>query len=243
MNKTIIYTLIILFTSIHLFSRETAFTTDFDAAEAYQENFVAMPIKGEADLFWSEFSQGFGLRKTGPGTVNVILDDSAMGGKEGHAGVSGNGKNAGYKNVEVCANVRFADLYAGSLGLWVRVSPDYSSGYLGLINILYGNKVRFRIFGLGSTPMNVTPGKLLKDVTINSPIEISPNELYRASFSVQSTDEGTTFCLEIRDRLIGSVLASTSTIVTSYEGVEQGQVGFRVSSGVLIVDDFTISLY
>lgn len=215
------------------------FSTGFSTPADVEKNFVALRPSGEAALHHYAHSAGLGLRKTGVGTLSVLFDTSARDASPGRPGSSGSAADSALAAVELSAGVRFVDFNAAGFGYWARVPADGRSGLLALVNIVAPDRVRLRIFGSGSSPLDAAPGKPLRDATGNPTLPLDPGAIYRVVLRVHDTAEGTRVELALRDTQ--GPLAATDVLVPPGGCPAAGQVGFRLSSQTLVIDDLTIS--
>lgn len=202
-----------------------AFSTGFDTPADFSGNFVALKPAGDCRITQASHDVGAGLRKEGPGAVSAIFSAAGQGPR--------------FSNVELSASVRFVDFNAPGFGFWARVPADYSDGCLGLITVTSSDQVRLRIFGAGALPSSSKPGVLLKEATLKSARPLDNKSFYTAVFRTTATPEGVRLELLLRDSL--DTLVQLDAIAPSGSLPDTGQVGFRSSSHVLVIDDFTIT--
>jgi hypothetical protein len=225
--------------ALSLEAAPTDFSNRFTTPADFEDNFVALRPSGDVVLKQDVNDLGLGLRKSGAGTVSIIYDSSAEGATGGKAGTSGKAANADYLNTEVGISARYVDFSAPSVGIWTRVPADYSSGYLGLVNMNGADSIRLRIFGSGSTPLSASPGKVLEDVTITPPVRLDNSSLYRIILRTTGDAESIRLELIVRD-LTGAELAAAEATQKGGSILASGQIGLRISSKTLILDDFSI---
>lgn len=225
--------------SLPLDAAPADFSNRFTTPADFEDNFVALRPSGEVVLKQDANDLGLGLRKTGAGTISIIYDSSAQGATGGQAGQSGNAANADYTNTEVGISARYVDFSAPSVGIWTRVPKDYSGGYLGLVNVNGADSVRLRILGVGSTPLSASPGKVLQDVTVTPTARLDNSSFYRIILRTTGDTGSIKLELILRDSN-GMELAATETSQTGGSIPASGQIGLRLSSKTLILDDFSV---
>ena len=220
----------------HAASGQVVFSTDFAAAADYDSNFVKLANNETANILWN--SGGY-LTKSGTGSRSIIFDTSATGGSGGSGGTSGSLVDNDYTDVSVSSVFRASSLNTASIGLWAHVSDDYTSGYLGLINLLSPTSIQLRIFDSNSNPSTSGAGTVLYNQTFTvSGIAASTN--YTGIFSL--TNNGTTkvdFSLALYDASGTSLIASIGGSDTT-AAVLVGQVGVRGASETLTIDRFSV---
>ncbi len=212
-------------------SAQILFSTNFDTAASYDNNFVKLAPSGTADLTWNA---GGYLDKTGTGLQSVIFDTSA--------GVvpGGTQVNNDYSAVTVSSQFRLLSFNGPSMGLFASVNDANTSGYMGLINFVSSASVRLRIWDSNSSTVSSNSvGTLLSDQTFAVPT-ISTSLFYTGSFMAAPSVGTMDFNLSLFD-------STGTTLIASLDGsdltspVTSGQVGIRTSSTSMYVDSFSVT--
>lgn len=214
-----------------------AITYNFDTDAQYDDNFVELPAAGTASIYRTTISAGPVLIKKDSGAQSVIYDTSATGGSGGTGGTSGSGADL-YINSEVSMGFRSSFTTANnSLGLYSRVSSDYTAGYLGLVNYT-STGLRLRIFDSNSNPLASSVGTTLEDNSVT--VSLSGSTFYTISFNTMNTvDDNVSLFLSVLDT-DSSVIASISVTDTTSPVLSEGQIGFRAANSTTYMDDFTV---
>lgn len=216
---------------------QVIFSTDFPDAASYDTNFVKLAPNGTGNTVWSSGK----LSKTGTGTQSIIFDTSATGGSGGSGGSSGSQADAGYTNVTVSSEFQVSSLNTASMGFWLHGNAASTSAYLGLINLVSTTSVQLRIFDSNSNPTSTAIGTVLVNQTISlAPSTLAPNTYYTGVFTAENNGStSVNFTLALYDAT-GATLIASITGADTTSPVLSGQVGLRLSSQNLLVNDFSV---